>query len=140
MKQLGEILLDEGLVNEAQLLAALDETMTRGTSLGRTLVELGVLTEGQLVKALAAQVGMQFVDLDDYPVDRAALALVPSALCRRYTVLPVALESGSIVLATSDPGNVMAVDDVRTVSGRPVIAVISPHENLLRATWKRFVT
>ena len=58
MKQLGEILLDDGLVTEAQLLAALDETMARGSSLGRTLVELGVLTEGQLVKALAAQVGM----------------------------------------------------------------------------------
>ena len=46
---------------------------------------------------------MQFVDLDDYPVDRAALSLVPSALCRRYTVLPVALEGGSIVLATVRP-------------------------------------
>lgn len=133
MKQLGEILLDDGLVTEAQLLAALDETHQRGSTLGRTLVELGVLTEGQLVKALAAQVGMQFVDLDEHPVDRAALALVPSALCRKYTVLPVALEGGSIVLATSDPGNVMAVDDVRTVSGRPVIAVISTHDNLLRA-------
>ncbi|NUU17649.1 Flp pilus assembly complex ATPase component TadA [Cellulomonas humilata] len=133
MKQLGEILLDEGLVSEVQLLAALDETHARGSSLGRTLVELGVITEGQLVKALAAQVGMQFVDLDEHPVDRAALALVPSALCRKYTVLPVALEGGSIVLATSDPGNVMAVDDVRTVSGRPVISVISTHDNLLRA-------
>lgn len=133
MKQLGEILLDEGLVTEGQLLAALDETMARGSSLGRTLVELGVLTEGQLVKALANQVGMDFVDLDDYPVDRTALSLVPGALCRRYSVLPVALEGGSIVLATSDPGNVMAVDDVRSVSGMPVIPVIATHDNLLRA-------
>jgi type IV pilus assembly protein PilB len=133
VKQLGEILLDDGLVTEAQLLAALDETMARGTSLGRTLVELGVLTEGQLVKALANQVGMDFVDLDDYPVDRTAVSMVPGALCRRYSVLPVALEGGSIVLATSDPGNVMAVDDVRSVSGMPVIPVIATHDNLLRA-------
>lgn len=133
MKQLGEILLDDGLVTEAQLLAALDETMARGSSLGRTLVELGVLTEGQLVKALANQVGMDFVDLDDYPVDRTAVSLVPGALCRRYSVLPVALEGGSIVLATSDPGNVMAVDDVRSVSGMQVIPVIATHDNLLRA-------
>ena len=133
MKQLGEILLDDGLVTEAQLLAALDETLARGTSLGRTLVELGVLTESQLVKALANQVGMAFVDLDDYPVDRTAVSLVPGALCRRYSVLPVALEGGSIVLATSDPGNVMAVDDVRSVSGMSVIPVIATHDNLLRA-------
>ncbi|WP_028048425.1 GspE/PulE family protein [Cellulomonas sp. URHD0024] len=133
MRQLGEILLDEGLVTESQLLAALDETMARGSSLGRTLVELGVLTEGQLVKALAAQVGMQFIDLDDYPVDRTALSLVPAALCRRYTVLPVALEGGSIVLATADPGNVMAVDDVRSMAGMPVISVVATHDNLMRA-------
>ncbi|MBO3085540.1 GspE/PulE family protein [Cellulomonas fengjieae] len=133
MKQLGEILLDDGLVTEAQLLAALDETMARNSTLGRTLVEIGVLTETQLVRALATQVGMAFVDLDDYPVDRTAVSLVPSALCRRYSVLPVAIEGSSIVLATSDPGNVMAVDDVRNVAGMSVIPVIATHDNLLRA-------
>ncbi|MBD8058749.1 Flp pilus assembly complex ATPase component TadA [Cellulomonas sp. JH27-2] len=138
MKQLGEILLEEGLVSEAQLLAALDETMASGASLGRTLVEIGVLSEGQLVQALAAQVGMQYVDLDEYPVDRMAVSMVSGALCRKYTVLPIALEGGSVVLATSDPGNVVAVDDVRSASGRQVISVIATHDNLLRAI-DRFV-
>jgi len=138
VKQLGEILLEEGLVSEAQLLAALDETMASGASLGRTLVEIGVLSEGQLVQALAAQVGMQYVDLDEYPVDRMAVSMVSGALCRKYTVLPIALEGGSLVLATSDPGNVVAVDDVRSASGRQVISVIATHDNLLRAI-DRFV-
>lgn len=133
MKQLGEILLDEGLVTEAQLMAALDEQMVRGQSLGRTLVEIGVLTEGQLVAALARQVGMAFVDLDEYPVDRAAVAMVPAALCRRYTVLPVGFQDGSLVLATADPGNVVAVDDVRTVSGMGVVPIVATFENLSRA-------
>jgi len=138
VKQLGEVLLEEGLVTEAQLLAALDESMASGGSLGRTLVEIGVLTENQLVRALAAQVGMQFVDLDEHPVDKNAVSLVPGALCRRYTVLPIAVENGALVLATADPGNVMAVDDVRTVSGRPVIPVIASFDNLTRAI-DRFV-
>lgn len=138
LKQLGEVLLEEGLVTEAQLLAALDESMASGGSLGRTLVEIGVLTENQLVRALAAQVGMQFVDLDEHPVDKNAVTLVPGALCRRYTVLPIAIENGALVLATADPGNVMAVDDVRTVSGRHVIPVIASYDNLTRAI-DRFV-
>lgn len=138
MKQLGEILLEEGLVTEGQLLAALDEQLASGASLGRTLVELGMLTENQLVQALAAQVGMQFVDLDEYPVDRAAVAMVPGALCRRYSVLPIAIQSGMLILATADPGNVMAVDDVRSVSGMQVTAVISPYDNIVRAI-DRFV-
>ena len=133
MKQLGEILLDEGLVTEGQLLAALDEQGTRNSSLGRTLVELGFLSEGQLVKALAEQVGMPFVDLDDFAVDRAAVSMVPAALCRRYTVLPIAIQNGDLVLATADPGNVVAVDDVRSMSGMTVIAVVATYDNVLRA-------
>ncbi|GIG24247.1 GspE/PulE family protein [Cellulomonas denverensis] len=133
MKQLGEILLDEGLVSEAQLMAALDEQMARGQSLGRTLVEIGILTEGQLVAALARQVGMAFVDLDEYPVDRSAVTMVPAALCRRYTVLPVGFQDGALVLATADPGNVVAVDDVRTVSGMSVLPVVATFENVTRA-------
>ncbi len=133
MKQLGEILLDEGLVSEAQLMAALDEQMARGQSLGRTLVEIGILTEGQLVAALARQVGMSFVDLDEYQVDRAAVSMVPAALCRRYTVLPVGFQDGALVLATADPGNVVAVDDVRTVSGMTVLPIVATYENLSRA-------
>jgi type IV pilus assembly protein PilB len=133
VKQLGEILLDEGLVTEAQLLAALDEQMAGGQSLGRTLVELGILTEGQLVRALSAQAGMMFVDLDEYQVDRFAVNVVPGALCRRYTVLPIGFDGPNLLLATADPGNVMAVDDVRTVSGRQVTPVVATHENLARA-------
>ncbi|MDQ2623955.1 MAG: Flp pilus assembly complex ATPase component TadA [Actinomycetota bacterium] len=133
MRQLGEILLDEGLVNEAQLLAALDATSSRGQSLGRILVEDGVLSEMQLVAALASQVGMQFVDLDDFPVDRAAISAVPAALCRRHVVLPIGFQDGAMLLAMADPGNVMAVDDVRSVSGMQVRPVVAVHDNLARA-------
>lgn len=133
MKQLGEILLDEGLVTEGQLMAAIDEQLARGQSLGRTLVENGVLTEAQLVAALARQVGMDFIDLDDYAVDRQAVSLVPAALCRRYVVLPIALDDGVLVLATADPGNVVAVDDVRTMSGRQVRPVVTTYDHLVRA-------
>ncbi|RYV52865.1 GspE/PulE family protein [Pengzhenrongella frigida] len=133
MKQLGEILLDQRVITEGQLMAALDEQQIGGHSLGRTLVEIGVLSEGQLVRALASQVGMDFIDLDEYAVDRLAVARVPASLCKRHVVLPIALESGILVLATANPGNVVAVDDVRTMSGMPVRTVVATHENLMRA-------
>ena len=130
MKQLGDILLEEGLVTEGQLMAALDEQATRGESLGRVLVEIGMLTESQLVKALARQVGMEFVELADYPVDRAAVAMLPGALCRRYTVLPLGFQDGAMVLAMANPGNVLALDDARAVSGLPMKAVVATHDDL----------
>lgn len=133
MKQLAEVLLDEGLVTQNQLMTAVDEQSHRGLPLGRTLVELGILSEDQLVRALAAQVGMTFCDLDEYPVDRTAVSTIPAALCRRYTVLPVGFADGYLLLATSDPSNVVAVDDARAASGYSVRPVIATYDNLLRA-------
>lgn len=133
MKQLGDILLEEGLVTEGQLMAALDEQVNRGESLGRVLVEIGMLSEAQLVQALARQVGMDFVELTEYPVDRAAVVTIPATVCRRYTVLPVGFADGALVLAMSNPGNVVAVDDARTISGLPVRPVVATHDDLLTA-------
>ena len=133
MKQLGDILLEEGLVTEGQLMAALDEQSARGESLGRVLVEIGMLTEAQLVQALARQVGMDFVDLTEYPVDRASVAMLPGTVCRRYTVLPVGFSDGWLVLAMANPGNVVAVDDVRAISGMAVRPVVATHDDLLAA-------
>jgi len=133
VKQLGDILLEEGLVTEGQLMAALDEQATRGESLGRVLVDIGMLTEAQLVQALARQVGMEFVDLTEYPVDRAAVALIPASVCRRHTVLPVAFDNGTLLVAMANPGNVVAVDDVRAISGMSVRTVVATHDDLLGA-------
>jgi len=133
VKQLGDILLEEGLVTEGQLMAALDEQVTRGESLGRVLVEIGMLTEAQLVQALARQVGMDFVELGEYPVDRAAVALLPGALCRRYTVLPIGFVDGAMVLAMANPGNVLALDDARAMSGLAVRPVVATHDDLMVA-------
>jgi type IV pilus assembly protein PilB len=133
VKQLGQILLDDGLVTDSQLAAALTEQRVRGMSLGRTLVEIGMLTERQLVAALASQVGMAFIDLDEYPVDRMAVSLVPGSLCRRHIVLPIAIEDGVLVLATANAGNVVAVDDVRTYCGMAVRTVVATHDELMRA-------
>ena len=133
MKQLGDILLEEGLVTEGQLMAAMDEQVSRGESLGRVLVEIGMLTESQLVQALARQVGMDFVELGDYAVDRTAVVLLPGALCRRYTVLPIGFADGGLVLAMANPGNVLALDDARAMSGMQVKPVVATHDDLMVA-------
>jgi type IV pilus assembly protein PilB len=71
--------------------------------------------------------------LDEYNVDRKAVVLIPGSLCRRYTVLPIGFEGGSLLLAMADPGNVLALDDVRQISRMQVIPVVATHEDLSRA-------
>jgi len=133
MKHLGEILVSEGYVSQEDLGIALTEQSERGQSLGRVLVDLGMLSEVQLVSALAAQVGMDFIELSDYPVDRVAVALLPAALCRRHTVLAVGFEDGALRLAMADPGNVVAVDDVRNMTGIQVRPVVATRDDLTQA-------
>ncbi|HWG95265.1 MAG TPA: hypothetical protein VNU66_13700, partial [Mycobacteriales bacterium] len=82
MKQLGDILLEGGHVTREQLDHAVQEQRRLGRSLGRVLVDLGVLSESQLVAALATQIGMRFVDLADHPVDGSAVSRVPDTVCR----------------------------------------------------------
>lgn len=133
MKQLGTILLEDGLLTEDQLMDAIDEQQRNGQSLGRTLVELGLISESQLVRALASQVGMEFVELANFPVDIAAVALVPAAVCRRHNALPIALEDGVIKIAMSNPGNVVAVDDIRTLTNKHVVPVVATHDDVVQA-------
>ncbi len=133
MKQLGEILLDDGLLLEEQLAAALQEQTETGRSLGRVLVDNGMLTESQLVAALASQIGLRFVDLSDFPVDGSAVARVPGALCRRHTALPVAFDEGRLLVVMADPANVVAVDDFRTISGYEVTTAVSTRGDVIAA-------
>jgi type IV pilus assembly protein PilB len=133
VKQLADILLEGALVTEAQLAAAYDEHQRGGRSLGRVLVEHGVLSETQLVAALASQIGLPFVDLSETPVDATAAATVPSAVCRRHVVLPIGYQEGRLLLAMADPANVFALDDVRSLSGMEPRPVVATREDLLAA-------
>ncbi|GAA1440228.1 GspE/PulE family protein [Leifsonia poae] len=97
------------------------------------LLARGAISELQLAKARAAQAGMPFVELVDYPVDRTAVALVPGAICRRHNVLPIAITDGTLILAMSDPGNVFAVDDVRAAARMRVSPALADSADLLAA-------
>ncbi len=132
--QLAEILLGEGLVNEGQLTAAFDEHQRIGRSLGRVLVDQGVLTERQLVASLAQQIGLPFVDLEEHPVDGSATGRVSGAVCRRHTALPIGYaEDGKLLVAMADPGNVFAIDDMRSMSGMEIRPVVATKVDVLAA-------
>ncbi len=133
IRALPDILLLEQVVTQPQLDEAWGEHERTGRPLGRLLVELGHLTEAQLVRALSAQIGLDFVDLTEYSVDATAVSAVTPAMCRRHTILPVGYDSGALLLAMADPGNVFALDDVRSATRGEVRAVVATREDLLAA-------
>ncbi len=117
--QLDELLLARGLIEAEQLEDARDQAAHTGRSLGRVLIELGYVTEAGLVSILAEQLGLEFVDLDEVQLDTSAISIVPEATAKRHNCIPVRFEDeGRLVLAMADPANVVAVDDVRAITGR----------------------
>jgi type IV pilus assembly protein PilB len=133
VKQLGDILLEGGLVSPTQLESAYEEQERVGRALGRVLIEQGVLTESQLVAALATQIGLRFVDLSEFSIDGSAIGRVPGAVCRRHSALPIGFEEGRLLVAMADPANVFAIDDIRSLTGMDVKPVVATRADVTGA-------
>jgi len=93
----------------------------------------GLVTPGQVASAKAEVAGLSFVELGEYPVDCAAVSLVPAQLCRRHSVLPIHATGTTITLAMVEPGDVLAMDDVRALTRTHVVAVVAEKSDLLAA-------
>jgi type IV pilus assembly protein PilB len=135
-KQLGQILIELGYITQDQLEQALAEHQRTPKSLGRVLIDLGMIKEGDLVRALAEQVGLEFVDLSEHPVDPTATTLLPEALARRYRAIPIGERDGKLLVAMSDPANVYALDDIRTITNRDVQPLVATASDVERAIQK----
>jgi type IV pilus assembly protein PilB len=129
-KQLGEVLLEDGLVTYEQLAEATEEQTRTGRSLGRVLIDLGFVDEQDLVSALAKQIGLPFVDLGEYPIDPAAASMISDGLAKRYSALPIGFDESKLVVAMSDPANVFALDDIRTITGLDIKPVVSTRTDI----------
>lgn len=131
--RLGRLLVQNNYISEDQLEDAVSEQNSSGKSLGRVLVERGILTEGQLTSVLAEQVGISYVDLDQYNVDPSAATLIDANLANRYMVLPIDYEDGKLVVAMADPTNVFALDDIRIMTGMEIMPVAATKDAISSA-------
>jgi type IV pilus assembly protein PilB len=124
--QLGTLLCQQGLITPEQRDAALGEQAASGKPLGRVLIERGNVAETDLVRTLAKQVGLEFVDLSERTVDPSVAGLIPESLARKYQALPIAwAEDGRLMVAMGDPSNVFAVDDIRALTGADIFTVVA---------------
>jgi type IV pilus assembly protein PilB len=134
-KEFGDVLVEEGLITIEQLERAAAEQERVGRSLGRVLIDLGLVKEADLVAVLARQIGLEFVDLGEHQIDPQAASLIGEQVARRYRALPIGYEDEKLVVAMSDPANVFALDDIRTITGmevKPVVATSADIEAAIR--------
>jgi type IV pilus assembly protein PilB len=132
MTSLSEILIIRGLMPITSLDVATGDPQADEAHV-RELLEGGVVTESQVASARAAQLGLPFVDLTEYPVDSSAVVLVPMQLLKRHEVLPIGRDGDRLMLAMADPRDVLAIDDVRATVRMQVRPVVAERNDLLAA-------
>jgi type IV pilus assembly protein PilB len=127
-KQLGQILVEMGHLDERKLKEALEQQTRRpGLKLGQVLLELNFIDEVQLTKALCRQFKLPYVDLTRAVIPDRVIALVPSNVVNDFGIVPVKVHDGKLILATDDPMVTFTADDLRFVLNRELtFALTSP--------------
>ncbi len=127
------ILVSDGVVTREQIEAALSESRARREDVGRTLVSMGFATEGDLSRARAKRLGLPYEEVDPKTIPPEALRLLPEKTMRRFMAVPLRLDGEKLVVAMGDPSDIVAVEDLRMLSGRAVSPVVATTEAITTA-------
>ncbi|HHV95284.1 MAG TPA: Flp pilus assembly complex ATPase component TadA [Clostridiaceae bacterium] len=139
---LGELLVSEGILTREQLNIALEKQKSskqvgKKGLLGATLVELGFCKESDISKAIAKKAGVEYLEMQNYNIDMAAVNLITPELAKKYNALPLGFKDGKLLLAMKNPGDIVAIDDIRIITGHNIKPVVINDKELETAI-KRF--
>ncbi|MFH1281758.1 MAG: hypothetical protein ABIH91_03475 [Candidatus Omnitrophota bacterium] len=137
-KPLGELLLDRGLISQAQLDQGLGLQREKGGLIGEILVELGFVKEDDIAQTLTAQYGFPYLPLGNYDVDKDITSIIPGRVARQYLLVPIDKIGNNLTLAMSNPLNIQAIEDVELLSGCSVQAFVSTASDVKRAIEKYY--
>jgi type IV pilus assembly protein PilB len=104
-----------------------------GPRLTRALVQTGVLSERQYARAVAQRWGLPFTELAESQVEPEATRLLPASVAKRHDVIPITRADGRLVVAMSDPANVVAIDDIRLLTGLDIDITVASADDIARA-------
>ncbi|MES0335161.1 MAG: ATPase, T2SS/T4P/T4SS family [Candidatus Magnetobacterium sp. LHC-1] len=122
---LGDVLLAAGLLEPANLEHVLELQREKKKRLGDILVEEGLIKDVDIARAVSAQLGLPFVEMDDYNCQPEALKLVPEKLAIKFLTLPLSVEGNILYVATSDPLDREVIDTLTFASGKNIRAKVS---------------
>lgn len=132
--RLGDLLVQEGIIKETQLEQALNDQKQNGRKLGVTLIDLGLITEHDLLEFLAKQLNIPFIQLSERKIPPETVNLLPEVQARRHRALVVEASSTTATVAMSDPADLAAIDAISQVlSPREISLVVVPDHELLSA-------
>ncbi len=140
-RKLGQVLVDLGFIDEAQMEALLEESRTTEISLEQVAIRSGLVTEDQLLQGTAEQMGLRLVNLDEVKATPTAVSMVQQQMAELYKMLPLAYENDVLTVVMADPNNLQALDDIRNFLGiQSVIACLAPPRKIEEAIAKAYAS
>ncbi len=128
---LASALIKAGKLTLSQIAPAIHEHFETGEPLAGIIARKRLVSEVDLVRAMAEEAGFDFVDLDERAPDLNASRMLPETTARHHHALPIGIDpDGTPVVAVADPTNVFAMDDLRTIIGRAFRVVVSPKSQI----------
>ena len=132
--RLGETLIEMGLLTEAELQDALEQQKgQRRKPLGELLIEMGAVDRDTVRMVMAHKIGIPFVNLREFKVQRDVLPLVPASMVWRHGILPIHKTDRELVIAMSDPTSMPFATELRFLTGLQVVPAIAEEEALKEA-------
>ncbi len=135
---IGRLLVTDGLINEDELNRGLEEQKRNRDFLCATLVRLGLASEERIFSILSLQIGIPFLLLRDCPIDPSILNAVPGNFAAACNFMPLKSEGDQLFLATADPLNGRALEEIRTYLGFNRMKVFLAGDNDVRQTIKKY--
>ncbi len=128
--KLGQILINSGVLTEAQLEQALARQKGSNKRLGQILVDNHFLTEMQIIRSLEKQLSISYADLSAVSIDPTLSALVPEELARSNLIVPVKREGSVLTVATADPLDYNGINDIGIYTRLKINPVIAEHNKI----------
>lgn len=128
-----EILVKDGHINDRQLKKALDLQKETGVPLRKVLINEDMIREETLISLLSEELYIPTLNLSKYKFSPEIIGLVPERIARLYGLIPISRFGNTITVAMSDPLNIFALDDLKTLTGCNIDTVLSPDDEVLRA-------
>lgn len=132
-KRLGELLLDFNYITQKQLEEAIEYQQKNNVRLGEALVELNYVQPDDLIQVLEFQLGVPHVKLSNYVFNPQMATYIPEHIARRHNVIALELKGDKLLVAMSDPSNVVAIDDIEITSGLKVEPRIATSQEISKA-------
>ncbi len=131
-KKLGDILVSWGAVNQGDIEKAVDLANKSHSRLGDALVQMNLVDEEQVTKAMATQFDLEYVDLDHHPIDMQAREMIPEDLIRRHLVLPMGRDNGRLKIIIHDPLDLDTMDLLRFRLNTEIECALAPKSKIKR--------